>query len=376
MATFLKAKRIFTGAEMLEGHGVLIDGKRIADVLPAGTAPTDAITLDLGNCLLAPGFIDVQVNGGGGVNLNDTPTAAGVRTMAKAHRKFGTTGMLPTVITDTPEVQKAAAQAVKDAMNDDTPEVLGIHIEGPFLDPARKGAHDSKLIRTMRIEDEDWLHGLSCGQILVTLAPNKVQPEQIRRLHQAGILVSLGHAEAQSIDIQAALSAGASSFTHLFNAMSQLTGRELGMVGIGLMDAQAYVGLIADGFHVHEQVLKLVYAVKPHDRMMLVTDAMLPAAGGPDRFDLQGREVTVHNGRLELADGTLAGSNLTMDEAIRFCINRLRWPLGEVLRMASANPAAFLGMENRLGRIAPGFNASLVALDEHLKVTKTWVEGQ
>ena len=376
MATFLKAKRIFTGDKMLEGHGVLIEGKRIEKVIPAKSAPHDAVTLDLGPALLAPGFIDIQVNGGGGVNLNDTPTAAVVRQMAKAHRKFGTTGMLPTVITDTPDIQRRAAQAVKEAMAGNTPEVLGIHIEGPFLDPARKGAHDPKLIRTMTLEDEDWLHGLSCGQILVTLAPNKVQPEQIRRLHQAGILVSLGHAEATSVDIQTALSAGASCFTHLFNAMSQLGPREPGMVGVALMDAQSFVGLIADGFHVHEQVLKLIYGVKPHEKMILVTDAMLPAAGGPDRFDLQGREVTARNGRLELADGTLAGSNLTMDEAIRFCVERLRWPLEDVLRMASANPATFLGMEHRLGRIAPGFTASLVALDEKLNVMQTWVEGQ
>lgn len=375
MAMFLKPKRIFTGEKMLEGHGVLIEDRIITQVLPIKEAPVEAITLDLGNALLAPGFLDVQVNGGGGVNLNDTPTAEGVRQMARAHRKFGTVGMLPTVITDTADIQRAAALAVKSAM-DDTPEVLGIHIEGPFLDPARKGAHDPKLIRTMTPEDEDWLRGLSCGQVMITVAPNKVPPEQIHRLQQAGILVSLGHAEAQSIDIRIALAAGASAFTHLFNAMSQLSGRELGMVGVGLMDAQSYVGLIADGFHVHEQVLQLVYAVKPHDRMMLVTDAMLPAAGGPNRFDLQGREVTVHDGRLELTDGTLAGSNLTMDEAVRFCVERLKWPLEDCLRMASTNPASFLGRDAKLGRIAPGFSASLVALDETLNVMQTWVNGQ
>ncbi|MBG1233870.1 N-acetylglucosamine-6-phosphate deacetylase [Aestuariivirga litoralis] len=375
MATFLKAKRIFTGAKMLEGHGVLLDGKQIVDVLPVKSAPLDSITLDLGSCLLAPGFIDIQVNGGGGVNLNDTPNADGVRQMARAHRRFGTTGMLPTVITDTPDIQKRAAQGVREAMAD-TPEVLGIHIEGPFLDPARKGAHDPALIRAMTQADEDWLCGLDYREVLLTVAPNKVSPEQIRKLHQAGLHVSLGHAEAQQPDIRAALAAGANCFTHLFNAMSQVSPREPGMAGTALMDASSYVGLITDGFHVHEQVLKLAYALKPHDKMILVTDAMLPAAGGPDHFDLQGRKVEVRNGRLELADGTLAGSNLTMDEAVRFCVERLQWPLEDVLRMASRNPAAFLGLDREMGQIAAGFAANLVALDETLHVKQTWVNGQ
>ncbi len=375
MVIALKAKRIFTGDRLLIDHAAVVEGKIIADIMPADELSNDYEVKDLGDSILAPGFIDVQVNGGGGVNLNDTPTMAGVITMVEAHRRFGTTGMLPTVITDTPEVQQRAADAVT-KVHKHRPEVLGIHIEGPFLDQTRKGAHEAKLIRAITPQDISWLTAIKCGEVLLTLAPNKVLPADIKRLADAGVHVSLGHAEATAAEADAALQAGASAFTHLFNAMSQFGNREPGMVGAALTADQAYVGLIADGFHVHEQSLKLAFAAKQHDHIMLITDAMCTAAGGPDRFMLQGREVRLKNGRLELPDGTLAGSNLTMDEAVRFCVKRCGLKLESALAMASTTPAQFLGLGARLGRVAPGYLASLVNLDTELHVKQTWVEGQ
>jgi N-acetylglucosamine-6-phosphate deacetylase len=375
MAIALKAKRIFAGDRLLIDHAVIISGKIIDDVLPASEIRHGLDVTDLGNSILAPGFIDVQVNGGGGVNLNNTPTAGGVITMVEAHRLFGTTGMLPTVITDTPDVQQRAVAAVSEAQKN-KPEVLGIHIEGPFLDPVRKGAHDPSLIRPITPEDIAWLTSIKCGEVLVTLAPNKVSTSDIKHIADAGVHVSLGHADATAAQANAALQAGASAFTHLFNAMSQLGNREPGMVGAALTADHAYIGLIADGFHVHEQTLKLAFAAKRHDHIMLVTDAMCTAAGGPDHFMLQSREVRLKKGRLELLDGTLAGSNLTMDEAVRFCVNRVGLKLESALSMASTNPAQFLGLGARLGRIAPGYLASIVNLDTDLHVKQTWVEGQ
>ena len=371
----LKAKRIFTGDRMLIDHVVVIRDKIIEDVVPASELGAGLAIGDLGDSLLTPGFIDVQVNGGGGVNLNKTPTVEGVVAMMKAHRRFGTTGMLPTVITDTPEVQHRAAEAVA-AARKLHPEILGIHVEGPFLDPRRKGAHDEALIRAITAPDITWLTALECGEVLLTLAPNKVAAADIRTLADAGIHISLGHAEATSAEVNAALEAGAAAFTHLFNAMSQFSPREPAMVGTALISEQAYVGIIADGFHVHAGSLKLAFAAKRHDHFMLVTDAMSTAAGGPPQFMLQNRTVQLRNGRLELSDGTLAGSNLTMDEAVRFCVNHVGLKLESALAMASTNPAQFLGLGSRLGRIAPGYLASLVNLDNEWRVKQTWVEGQ
>ena len=313
--------------------------------------------------MLAPGFIDVQVNGGGGALLNDNPTIGTVRRIAESHRKFGTTGMLPTVITDAPEVLSKAIAAVKAARAENVPGVLGIHIEGPFLDKERKGAHEVRFIREMTEADVAQIANADCGSIMLTLAPNRVAPDLIKSLAGKGVLVSLGHSEASLAEVTKALASGARAFTHLFNAMSQLNGREPGMVGAALSDLNSFCGLIADGFHVHDAALKVAFAAKPHNRIMLVTDAMPTAAGGPDSFELQGRKIHLKNGKLQLDDGTLAGSNLTMDEAVRYCVERLGVALEDALRMASLNPASFLRRDHELGRIKPGYLASLVHLE-------------
>ena len=376
MASTLTGCRIFTGDAMIADHAVRFEGARVLAIVPRREIPSTDDVADLGGGILAPGFIDVQANGGGGTLLNSEPTPEGVRNIAAAHRKFGTVGLLPTVITDTPVVMARAIAAVREARAAGCASVLGIHVEGPFLDKQRKGAHDPALIRPITDADVDLLTNARCGKLMLTLAPNRVPPQTVRELARRGVLVSLGHAEATMAEAQAALDAGAAAFTHLYNAMSQLTGREPGMVGAALSDPHAFIGLIADGHHVHDAALKLAIAAAGGSRIMLITDAMSSAAGGPDRFMLQGREVRLVNDRLQLADGTLAGSNLTMDAAVRYCVNTLGIDLADTLRMASLNPARFLGVDGELGRIGPGTRASLVHLDNDLRVTKTWVEGQ
>lgn len=376
MAIALTGARIFTGEDFLDGHAVVVEASRIVDVLPE-TKTGAAQRRDLGGGLLAPGFIDVQVNGGGGALLNDNPSVDTVRTIATAHRRFGTVGMLPTVITDAPQVIARAVTSVARAMAEGVPGVLGIHIEGPFLDAARKGAHAARFIREMEEADADAIAGFAMYcPVMLTLAPNRVRPTLVQRLTQAGVLVSLGHSDASYAEARKALDAGARSITHLYNAMSQMTGREPGMVGAALADQESYVGIIADGHHVHDAALKVAFAAKPASRMMLITDAMPTAAGGPDSFELQGRVVTRHDGRLSLADGTLAGSDLTMDAAVRHCVKVLGLELAKVLRMASLNPASFLRCEHERGRIAPGYLASMVLLGEDLAVKQTWIDGQ
>ena len=370
----LTGARIFDGESFLDDHAVVVDGVRIAAIVPHAQKP-HGTTRDLGGGLLAPGYIDVQVNGGGGVLFNDDPTPEGIAAIAAAHRAYGTVGLLPTLVTDAREVMEAAIAATREARRA-TPATLGVHLEGPFLDPRRKGAHELKYIREITPQDIEMIATADCGAVMLTLAPNRVGGEAVAELARLGVLISLGHSEAGYAEARAAVEAGARAFTHLFNAMSAPLGREPGMVGAALDLDEAFVGLIADGHHVHEANLRIALAAKRHDRFMLITDAMPPAAGGPDHFDLQGRRVTSVDGCLRLDDGTLAGSVLTMDEAVRYAVDVLRLPLADALAMASRIPATFLRRDTELGRIAPGYLASLVHLDDELRVLETWIEGR
>lgn len=370
----LTGARIFDGERFFNDHAVVVEAGRIAAILPYSERPHGAAR-DLGGGLLAPGYIDVQVNGGGGVLFNDDPTPEGIARIAAAHRKHGTVGLLPTLVTDTPQLTAAAIAATHEARNL-TPATLGIHLEGPFLDPTRKGAHELRYIRNLEPGDIATIVEAKCGAVMLTLAPNRVHAETIAQLAQHGVLVSLGHSDASYAEACAAVKAGARAFTHLFNAMSAPAGREPGMVGAALDLDEAFVGIIADGHHVHEANLRIAFAAKRHDRFMLITDAMPPAAGGPDQFDLQGRHVTRAEGCLRLEDGTLAGSILTMDEAVRYAVKVTRLELGDALAMASRVPATFLRRETELGLIAPGYLASLIHLDDDLRVLETWIEGR
>ncbi|MBR0843439.1 N-acetylglucosamine-6-phosphate deacetylase [Bradyrhizobium liaoningense] len=370
----LTGARVFDGERFSDDHAIVVEGNRIAAILPYSERPHGA-ERDLGGGLLAPGYIDVQVNGGGGVLFNEDPTPEGIARIAAAHRKHGTVGLLPTLVTDTPQVMAAAIAATREARHL-TPATLGIHLEGPFLDPVRKGAHDLRYIRPPELGDIATIVEARCGAVMLTLAPNRVRTESIAELAQHGVLVSLGHSDASYAEACAAVKAGARAFTHLFNAMSAPAGREPGMVGAALDLNEVFVGIIADGHHVHEANLRIAFAAKRHDRFMLITDAMPPAAGGPDQFDLQGRRVIRAEGCLRLEDGTLAGSVLTMDEAVRFAVEVTQLELGHALAMASRVPATFLRRETELGRIAPGYLASLVHLDHDLRVLETWIEGR
>ena len=370
----LAGGRIFDGARFIDDHVVVVEGSRIAAIVPHADRPHGEVH-DLGGGLLAPGYIDVQVNGGGGVLFNDDPTPEGIGRIAAAHRKHGTVGLLPTLVTDTPQVTAAAIAATREARRL-TPATLGIHLEGPFLDPLRKGAHELNFIRDLEPSDIATITEANCGAVMLTLAPNRVSAANIAKLARRGVLISLGHSSASYAEACAAVKAGAHAFTHLFNAMSAPAGREPGMVGAALDLDEAFVGIIADGHHVHEANLRIAFAAKRHDRFMLITDAMPPAAGGPDQFDLQGRRVTRADGYLRLEDGTLAGSVLTMDEAVRYAVNVVRLDLADALAMASRIPATFLRRDTELGRIAPGYLASLVHLDDDLRVLETWIEGR
>ena len=377
MRQALVGARVFTGERFLDAHAVLLDGARIADVVPEVSLPADLPRRDLGGGTLAPGFLDAQVNGGGGVLFNETPTATGAAGVAAAHAAFGTTGCLPTFITDLPERRAEAVAAAREALAATAPGVLGIHLEGPFLARARKGAHDPALIVPMTDADVDTLLDARVGTLLLTVAAEAATPRQIRRLVEGGVIVSLGHSDASYEAAMAAAEAGARGVTHLFNAMSQLGHRAPGLVGAALDHGGLWAGLIADGIHVHPAALRAALRAKRGPgRLFLVSDAMSPVGTPGDRFTLSGHAVLRHDGALRFEDGTLAGADLTLDAAVRYAVRHLEVPLAEALRMASLYPAEFLRLDAERGRIAPGFCADLVLLDDSLAVRGVWIGGR
>ncbi len=366
---------LFDGRELLAQHCVVIGDGRVTAVLPAREAPAALPRLDLLEGILAPGLVDLQVNGGGGVMLNNAPTADTVDRICAAHHRYGTTTLLPTLLSDTPAVQRAAVAAVRTARARGNAAAAGIHLEGPFFTPERRGAHSADRLRAPDAADIDWLCSIGDFPVLVTLAPERVATEEIRRLADAGIRVCAGHTDATYGEVAAARQSGLQGVTHLFNAMSPLTARAPGAVGAALDDDGLWLGIIADGHHVHPACLRLAHRAKPPGRMILVSDAMATVGGDSDRFELYGETITARDGRLVNADGRLAGSAIALIDAVRFAVTGAGLPLEECLRMASLYPAAVLGLEREVGRIAPGYRADLVHFTDDFTVRNVWVAG-
>jgi N-acetylglucosamine-6-phosphate deacetylase len=368
--------RVLRAGNFVRGQCVLIEHGRILDVLPAEDARCRAAEpYDLGGGLLLPGFIDLQVNGGGGVLFNDAPSVESIRAIGAAHRRFGTTAFLPTLISADLDIVARAIAAVRGAIAAGVPGVLGIHIEGPYLNVARKGVHDPAKLRELDASALGLLTSLREGRTLVTLAPEMTTPQLIQQLAAAGVVVSAGHTNASYAEIRAALAHGLSGFTHLFNAMSQLTGREPGAVGAALDDQGSWCGIIVDGEHTHPVVLRIALRCKPHDRFMLVTDAMPSVGTSQGWFELQGRRITVRGHTCVDEDGRLAGSNIDMASCVRNAVAMLGVSLPQAVRMASQVPAEFLGVAHEYGRIAPGQRANLVLTDDELNVRESWIDG-
>ena len=356
---------------------VLVEGGRIAAVAARSDARlAGARVEDLEGAHLVPGFVDCQVNGGGGALFNDDPSVATIRTIGAAHRRFGTTAFLPTLISEDPSVIKRAIAAVREAIEDGVPGVAGVHIEGPFINKARRGVHAADKIRDLDPRDIALLSSLAKGRTLVTLAPEMTTASTLRQLATANVVLSAGHTDATFEQMSEALRNGVRGVTHLFNAMSPLHHREPGAVGAALADPGCWCGLIVDGRHVHPAVLKIALAAKREDRFMLVTDAMPSVGTDGDFFMLQGRRIEVRDGICVDENGTLAGAALDMAAAVRNFVEMLDIPLERAARMASTYPAQFLGLDGEMGRIAPGYRANLVALDARLHAKNTWIDGE
>jgi N-acetylglucosamine-6-phosphate deacetylase len=358
------------------GLAVLVENGRIGAVVPQDDArAAAAVTHDLRGQWLMPGFIDTQVNGGGGVLFNDAPTVESIRAIGRAHRRFGTTGFLPTLISDDLGVIESALRAVRDAIRERVPGVLGIHVEGPFLNPERRGAHDGAKLRTLDAAAVELLSMPTGGRTMLTLAPEMTDTDTLRALADAGIILSAGHTNATHAEVKLALGHGLRGFTHLFNAMSQLGNREPGVVGAALEDSGSWCGIIVDGVHVDPVVLRLALRCKPAERFMLVSDAMPNVGADISEFTLAGKRIVVRDGKLLDEAGTLAGASLHMAGAVANAVRLLDVDVARAARMASANPAAFLELDAELGRIEPGYRASLILADDRLNVLETWIDG-
>jgi N-acetylglucosamine-6-phosphate deacetylase len=369
------ADRVFDGYGWQAEAAVLIRDGRIAGLGPWGEVPPDWPHTRLpGGAFLAPGFIDLQVNGGGGVLLNDQPTADGMRAIAKAHRRYGTTACLPTLITDTRAQLHAAVGAARSTSDRDG--VLGLHLEGPYISPRRPGVHRPDRIAQPCPGDLEELCELAgAGRSLVTLAPECVPAGFVRALAGSGVRISIGHSEAPAAIVMQAIADGATGVTHLFNAMPPLSARAPGIIGAALAEHRLTAGLIVDGIHVDPASVRAAFAAKGSDRIALVTDAMPTVGTSMDHFELVGRTIKLTDGRLTTEGGTLAGAHLDMASAVRNAVRLAQIPLEDALRAASLTPARFLGFDNERGALIPGARADLVALTEELKVVATWRDG-
>ncbi|MGH6878365.1 MAG: N-acetylglucosamine-6-phosphate deacetylase [Rhizomicrobium sp.] len=370
------AERVFDGRHWREDAAVLIKGARIRDIVAAAAVPRGCRAHRLpSGAILAPGFIDLQVNGGGGVLLNDDPSPQAMQAIAHAHRRLGTTALLPTLISDTRDKARAAIASARAIAGRDG--VLGLHLEGPFLNPARAGVHDRARLAAAEMEDLEWLRALGqAGRSMITLAPECVPEGFIRALVEAGIRVSAGHSEASAAIVLRAIGEGLSGVTHLFNAMPPFQGRAPGLVGTALAERALTAGLIVDGFHVDSVSVRAAFRAKGAEGIALVSDAMPTVGSDETEFELTGRKIFLRDGRLVTEEGTLAGAHLDLASAVRNAVTRCGIPLDDALRAASHTPAKFLGLDHERGALAANARADFVALDENLRVTVCWVDGR
>ena len=371
----ISADRIFDGYRWHDDSVILLDGGVVQRIAPrdqsAGDWPTE--TMPPGT-VLAPGFIDLQINGGGGILLNDAPTPDAMRAIARAHRRYGTTSCLPTLITDTSAKAVATIAAAKSLAGTDG--ILGLHFEGPFISRARPGIHRPDRILSAAMDDLDWFGELSAvGSSMVTLAPECVPAGFVKTLAASGIRVSVGHSEADADTLRRAIDDGLSGVTHLFNAMPAMSARQPGIVGVALTDQRLTAGIIVDAIHVDPLVVRAAFAAKDRSNIALVSDAMPTVGTGQDHFELMGRRIELRNGRLVSENGTLAGAHLDLASAVKNAVTLVGISLDDALRAASLVPARFLGIEHHRGTLSAGARADIVALTTNLEVLTTWIAG-
>ncbi len=366
--------KVFTNNQVLHQHAVIIDNGIIDNIIPQSELKQNIPTVDLNGANLTPGFIDLQLNGCGGVMFNDDVSVNTISKMHQTNLKSGCTSFLPTLITSSDEDMKQAVKVVKEYQSLYPNHSLGLHLEGPYLNEIKKGIHNPKFIREANASMIDFLCSNADAITKVTLAPEKNLAEDIQRLHDAGIVVSAGHTNATYTQAKQSFEHGVTFATHLFNAMPPITGRDPGVVGAIYDSSHVYAGIIADGLHVDYANIRIAHKIMG-EKLVLVTDATAPAGADIDRFIFVGKEVYYRDGKCVSEDGTLGGSALTMIEAIQNCVEHVGIPIEEAVRMATLYPAKAIGVEHKMGQIQAGMFANLAIFDDNYNVMATVVAG-
>ena len=375
MKQALLGSQIFCGELFYDDHALLVDGKSIVDIVDKNNIPENFNKMELDQGILAPGFIDLQVNGGGGVLFNNSPNKESLNTIIKAHQFFGTTSVMPTVISDSLEVLEQCITTVTEEIKNNS-SLLGIHIEGPFFNTKYRGVHQKQYISTINSDYLNLFESLKGFPVMLTLAPECISSQQLKHLTSLGIKTLAGHSDATYDELDDAIKNGLDGFTHLFNAMGQISAREPGVVGSALHFENTFASIIVDLHHVHPSLIQLAYQLKPTGKLFFISDSMATINHGKPSFELYDEVVNESDGRLVNSEGKLAGSSITQIDAVKNAYQKCNIPLNQALAMASRYPAEYLGIENHLGSLKPGYRADLVHFDSNFKVHNTWVSGK
>ena len=375
MKQALLGSQIFCGERFYDDHALLVEGKSIVDIVDKNNIPENFNKMELDQGILAPGFIDLQVNGGGGVLFNNSPNKESLNTIIKAHQFFGTTSVMPTVISDSLEVLEQCITTVTEEIKNNS-SLLGIHIEGPFFNTKYRGVHQKQYISTINSDYLNLFESLKGFPVMLTLAPECISSQQLKHLTSLGIKTLAGHSDASYDELDDAIKNGLDGFTHLFNAMSQISAREPGVVGSALHFENTFASIIVDLHHVHPSLIQLAYQLKPKGKLFFISDSMATINHGKPSFELYDEVVNESDGRLVNSEGKLAGSSITQIDAVKNAYQKCNIPLNQALAMASRYPAEYLGIENHLGSLKPGYRADLVHFDSNFKVHNAWVSGK
>ena len=375
MKQALLGSQIFCGERFYDDHALLVEGKSIVDIVDKNNIPDNFNTIELDQGILAPGFIDLQVNGGGGVLFNNSPNKESLNTIIKAHQFFGTTSVMPTVISDSLEVLEQCIKTVTEEIKNNS-SLLGIHIEGPFFNTKYRGVHQKQYISTINSDYLNLFESLKGFPVMLTLAPECISSQQLKHLTSLGIKTLAGHSDATYDELDDAIKNGLDGFTHLFNAMGQISAREPGVVGSALHFENTFASIIVDLHHVHPSLIQLAYQLKPKGKLFFISDSMATINHGKPSFELYDEVVNESDGRLVNSEGKLAGSSITQIDAVKNAYQKCNIPLNQALAMASRYPAEYLGIENHLGSLKPGYRADLVHFDSNFKVHNVWVSGK